>query len=267
MPLRADADEPAPSDHAPPRDAAAHDGEHRAMSSRRLAEWLACVAVHYSGLDRLIAPLHRQAGSIASIVMYHRVHPDGRGPDWWLTQSAFRAQLRHLTRHYRVMPMAEMAEMLIAGAPLPPRAVAVTFDDGYRDNYTQAFPVIRETGCPTTIFLTAGLIETRETLWWDKLLYVVGRTTMSRGEVDEVFQRHAVPPPDWRGPDVEQAVLALKRRREGEMQREVDIIAAELGVDPTANSDDFMMTWDEAREMVESGLVTMGAHTMSHRNL
>jgi len=195
------------------------------------------------------------------------VHPDGPGPAWRLTRSAFRAQLEHLTRHFRVIPMEELTALLVEGESLPARAVGVTFDDGYRDNFTEAFPVIRDTGCPTTIYLTAGLIGTTETLWWDKLLYVVLETSRSPGEVDRVFARHAVPPPDWRGPDVEEAVLALKRLPEGAMQREVDAIAAELGVDPTGNAADFMMTWDEAREMVASGLVTMGAHTMTHRNL
>ncbi len=236
-------------------------------TSKRWLEWLSSTVVYYSGLGRVLSPLHQERGDRVSIVMYHRVHPDGVGPDWWLTQSVFRAQLLHLQAHYNVLPLGEVVEMLRANQPLPERAVSVTFDDGYRDNYTEAFPVIRQTGCPVTIFLTAGLLDTQETLWWDKLLYIVSQTTVERRQVDRAFASRGLPPPAWAGPDVEAAILALKRLPEGKMQEVVDAIAAELGVDPTQNTDDHMMRWSEARAMADSGLVTMGAHTMTHRNL
>jgi len=236
-------------------------------NGKRWLEWLSVSLVHYSGLDRRIGPLHREPGDRVSVVMYHRVHPDGPGPAWRLTRSVFQQQIAHLTRNYEVMAIDDVVACLTEGRRFPRRAVAVTFDDGYRDNVTEAFPVVRELSCPMTIFLTAGLIGTTETLWWDKLLYVVRNTAEPRTTVERVFADHGAPPPDWRGPDVEAAILAFKQLPEGGMQEAVDAIAARLGVDPTRNAADHMMSWDEARMMADSGLVTMGAHTMTHRNL
>lgn len=234
----------------------------------RLAEWAACAAVHYSRVDRRIGPLHTRPGEVGAILMYHRVHPDRSGPSWQLEQRHFRHQIRHLTRNYRVLPLAEMVDALIDCRPLPPRAVAVTFDDGYRDNYTEAFPVLEELGCPATIFLTAGLLGSTETMWWDKLQYVLTRTRLSRPEATRILtEKHGLPAPDWQAANSEELVLVLKRVPEAEKQATVDRIAADLGVDPHANLDDRMMSWDEARALVASGLVTMGSHTLTHRNL
>src|SRR5262249_195245 len=110
---------------------------------KRLVEWLSCTIVHYSGLDRFICPLHRSPGKVGCSLLYHRVHPEANArPKSRLTQSVFRAQLQHPTRRYRVMHLEELVDLLATGRPLPTRAVAVTFDDGYRDTYSLAFPVI-----------------------------------------------------------------------------------------------------------------------------
>jgi peptidoglycan/xylan/chitin deacetylase (PgdA/CDA1 family) len=146
--------------------------------------------------------------------------------------------------------------------------VAVTFDDGYRDNWTEAFPVLRELSCPATIFLTAGLIGTSETLWWDKLQYALQSTTLSPAEVTRVLaERHRLPAPDFTAASSEGLVEVLKQVPETEKQAVVARIAADLAVDAASNTRDRTMSWDEARAMVESGLVTMGAHTVTHRNL
>ena len=48
----------------------------------RLAEWAACAALHYTGLDRRLGPLHARTGQVGAILMYHRVHPDSTGTPW-----------------------------------------------------------------------------------------------------------------------------------------------------------------------------------------
>jgi peptidoglycan/xylan/chitin deacetylase (PgdA/CDA1 family) len=234
----------------------------------RLAEWGAAAALHYSRLDRRLGPLRAEPGRVGAVLMYHRVHPDRSGPGWRLERRHFRAQIEHLTRHYRVLHLGEMVEALARRRPLPPGAVAVTFDDGYRDNATEAFPVLAERRCPATIFLTSGYLGTTQTMWWDKLQYVLGATRLARPEVERILaEKHELPPPDWQAGNAEGLVLVLKRVPEAEKQAAVERIAADLGVDPRANAADRMMSWDEARALAASGLVTMGAHSVTHRNL
>lgn len=236
-------------------------------SAKRFLEWCLCSACYYSGLNRLAGPLHRRVGTAASIILYHRVYPDGHGPRGRLERSAFRAQLQHLMRWYTVMHLEELVDLVTTGRPLPPRAVAVTIDDGYCDTYTEAFPAIQEARCPVTVFLSAGSIGTRQIFWWDQLFYAIRHTPKRPEEVDRVARAHGLPAPDWRGPDIEEMLIAIKQRPEGEMQRMVNDIVDALGVDAAANRDDFMMSWDEARAMADSGLVTMSAHAVTHRNL
>ncbi len=234
----------------------------------RLAEWAACAGLHYTGLDRRLGPLHDRAGGAGAILMFHRVHADGAGAGWQLEQRHFAAHIEHLVRRYRVLPLAEMVDALSRRRPLPPRTVAVTFDDGYRDNATVAFPVLRALDCPATIFLTAGFIGSEETMWWDKLSYVLRAARQSPAEIERLLaERHQLPAPDWAAGNAEGLVVVLKRVSESEKQEVVNRIAADLGVDPRANTEDRMMSWEEARALVASGLVTMGAHTMTHRNL
>ncbi len=234
----------------------------------RFAEWAACAGLHYSRLDHRLGALHQRGGGAAAILMYHRVYAEGSGTGWQLEQQHFAAQIAHLRERYQVLPLDVVVDALTRERPLPPRAVAVTFDDGYRDNYTQALPVLRAFGCPATIFLTAGYIGTAKTMWWDKLSYILRTTQLERPEVEHLLAaRHGLPAPDWQAGNAEGLVLVLKRVPEAEKQGFVDLIAADLGVDPEANADDRMMSWGEAQEMIASGFVTMGAHAVTHRNL
>src|SRR5215510_160511 len=100
-------------------------------------------------------------GSRAAILMYHRVLPttqadEGRvEPGMYVTPSTFRDHLSWLSDRYRVLPLSEIVSRLKDGRPLPERACALTFDDGWLDNFEHAFPCLRERGIPATVFLVA----------------------------------------------------------------------------------------------------------------
>jgi peptidoglycan/xylan/chitin deacetylase (PgdA/CDA1 family) len=120
-----------------------------------------------SSLRGVLRSLRRQPGPV--ILMYHRVASPSTDP-WGLAVSPdrFRDQLRLLARRRTILAMDELGAALGAGS-LPPRAVALTFDDGYRDNLTNAAPLLEEVGAPATVFLTASAIGGRAPFWWDEL--------------------------------------------------------------------------------------------------
>ncbi|MEX0701757.1 MAG: polysaccharide deacetylase family protein [Planctomycetales bacterium] len=99
------------------------------------------------------------------ILMYHRVTeavPDAPFPTWNVTPRRFRAQLRGLLgRGYRPRHLREVLADCAAGRPIAPRTFVVTFDDGYENNYTEAYPVLRELGVPATIFLATAYLDGR----------------------------------------------------------------------------------------------------------
>src|SRR5205085_12658230 len=81
----------------------------------------------------------------------------------------FRRICRLLRRDFRVVPLAEVHETLRSGRPAPPRTVAITFDDCYRDNLDAA-RVLAEHGLPATFFLPTAFVGTDHVFAWDRHL-------------------------------------------------------------------------------------------------
>ena len=94
----------------------------------------------------------------ARVLVYHSVSDDPRNP-FAVEPAAFHAQMAHLRAHREVVPLAVLASAVASNSALPRGAVAVTFDDGYLDNYEAAFPVLSMFSIPATIFLVAGSVR------------------------------------------------------------------------------------------------------------
>jgi peptidoglycan/xylan/chitin deacetylase (PgdA/CDA1 family) len=94
----------------------------------------------------------------ARVLVYHSVSEDPLNP-FAVSPASFHAQMAHLRAHRNVVPLAALAAALASGRPVPAGAVAVTFDDGYLDNYEAAFPVLAKFSIPATIFLVAGSVR------------------------------------------------------------------------------------------------------------
>ena len=129
--------------------------------SGTLSPWPRRAALRLAaGLDRLLGG--RVANSLG-ILMYHRIAPAMGGvprPTFNVRPEQFRRQLAGLLAlGYRPWPLRAMLELVRQGGPFPPRAMVVTFDDGYECVYTHAFPVLRELGVPATVFLATDWLD------------------------------------------------------------------------------------------------------------
>jgi peptidoglycan/xylan/chitin deacetylase (PgdA/CDA1 family) len=108
-----------------------------------------------------------------AIVMYHRVARVAIDP-WGLAISPenFTAQIELMRRHRAILPIAEFVVRAHTGK-LPNNAVALTFDDGYVDNLTDAAPILAQADVPATLFLATGPCEHAERYWWDSLAAMI----------------------------------------------------------------------------------------------
>ena len=196
------------------------------------------------------------------ILLYHRVN-DERHPFFGgLPTASFAAQMEALARWFRVLPLAEAVERA-ARRELPPRAVAITFDDGYRDNYENALPILKRLRLPATIFLTTDFIGTNRRLWHDRLADAVAGTGLRSATcaglgldfTSRVGRRDAF------------RALAgrLRTLPEPEKLRELDEIEALLAVrgEGRDSGAPVMLDWDQVRAMNREG-IAFGAHTATH---
>ena len=231
-----------------------------AGSVRRVIHWLACrLGVHHASRR-----LHRRQ---LLICCYHGVREDASNGAHWLLlpRSQFTEQLEYLGRHYRCLPVDEALEALRAGRLTEPTA-CITFDDGYANNRSIALPILESLGLPATIYLTTGLVGTERRLWTTALELAIRQSAAAELDLGSLgFGRVAL------GSDAERSRLAariteaLKLRPVAEREAIVRRIHADAG---TADANDdgafAMMSWDDAREMLATGLVTFGAHTVNH---
>ena len=220
------------------------------------------------GADALFRRINRKK---LLVVMYHGVTATEYKPQIWtqMPLAAFRRQLEFLRDRYVPVSLDEVVRAIRGEAALPERAVLVTFDDGFRNNYTVAFPVLREMGVPAAIFLTVDYVGTSGILWVDELYFLLKeaavrgirlalpfvsvRDHVQAGQLQETYGV---------------AVEALKRAGAARRQTEMARLRSLVRLDHRPLLNDFgMLNWDEVRAMLRSGLVEFGVHTATHRIL
>ena len=112
---------------------------------------------------------------VAPILMYHSINPKSDKVLRRLIVSprSFERQMRFFKEHrYNVMPLVSLAALIRDKKPIPPKTVAITFDDGYRDFYTYAFPVLEKYRLPATMFIIVDEVGRSEgdRLSWQEII-------------------------------------------------------------------------------------------------
>ncbi len=93
------------------------------------------------------------------ILMYHLIDEPAKGSSIYVGVDSFERQMEFLKLHrYHVVPLESLAEDIKSGKKIPWKTVAITFDDGTLDNFTNAFPILRKMGFPATIFMITSNI-------------------------------------------------------------------------------------------------------------
>ncbi len=223
-------------------------------------------AMERLGLTRVLEWLPAKPGIL--IVNHHRIG-DASGSRFdhgvfSATTDELDHQVRALKRDFPILGGEELESLVQGGKPLRHFHVAFTFDDGYRDNYTNAFPVLRAHGVPGHFFLIPTYTGTPTIPWWDAIAFFV-RNTAHR----ELVLPSPVPLTVRVEGDREAAILAVLRHYKRPDNYDGDAFLAALAEAadvelPTVEAR--FLTWDEAKEMQAAGM-TIGSHTLTHRIL
>jgi peptidoglycan/xylan/chitin deacetylase (PgdA/CDA1 family) len=217
-------------------------------------------------LSRAVDILERAARPVPGILpvlTYHRVDEPERTPDLYpgligATPAEFDEHMRFLAAFHSPLSLPELLAIRRGEAPLPPRAVMVTFDDGYRSVAEHAWPAMRRHGVPLTLFVpTAYPGEPAAAFWWDRLWSALG---------DE---RDVVPTPvgDLPVRTPEERLRTYRRLRglvkslpHEEATRVVDELCRDAGVESPGAS---VLDWDTLRRLAGEG-VALGPHSRTH---
>ncbi len=216
----------------------------------------------------VIDPIARRCSAWSGLLVlnYHRIgSPAGSLFDWELwsaKEDDFDAQVAYLARHYDIVGPEDLEEVRRSQHG---RHVMITFDDGYRDNYELAFPILKRRGATATFFLATGYLDQPRLTWWDEIAWMVrssDRSGIDRNEwllqdmaFDEPSRCHAI-----------RTLLDIyKQLDHDDTQRFVSSLAEETGsgraqIDVASEQ---WMTWDMVREMRREGM-SIGGHTVSH---
>lgn len=95
---------------------------------------------------------------IAIVLMYHRVNDGGDDPDISVSTANFERQIAYLKKKYQIESLEDMLSACMRDVPMAKDTVAITFDDGFKDNFINAYPTLRKYSAPATIFMTTGWI-------------------------------------------------------------------------------------------------------------
>lgn len=222
-----------------------------------------------TGCDRLPRALMGGAGII---LMFHGVRP---APEGWrgdygltVTPEMLRAYLRLvIAEGYQPLPMSEAMTWLDRPPRRGRRFVAVTFDDGYRDNHDVALPVLQELGVPATVYVTTGFIDRMHLPWW----LILEAAIAANDEVAMAWGEGEIRLATKGGPAKDAAYAKLSRLLVAAPAADADRAAIDLahrcGIDEVGMLDRHFLDWDGVRALAASGLVEIGAHCVTHIRL
>lgn len=181
------------------------------------------------------------------------------------TPAMFRWQMEYVARHFDPISFADLGAALDGGVPLPARPILVTFDDGYLDNYTEAFPILLDTGVPATIFVATGYLGNEELFWYERVAYGLYRTPELDVQVGGMPTRLDLSNRPARRAAAVGVVEYLKSIPDAQRRELLARLAAQvdLRVQPEDLAHCRPMNWEHVVEMDAAG-IEFGSHTVSH---
>ncbi len=215
----------------------------------------------------LICPrITRLIGRNLTILVYHRVSEYKQSCPFdhnliSASPEAFEEQVKYLKANYDCMDFGTLSEILKGDLKFRGNALIITFDDGYRDNYDNAYPILKAHGIPATIFIATQFIDKRSLFWWDRVAYTVKQF---RGDSFNINGYRFELGLSSREDIINEILVILKNLDDCERQNMIEQLEQKLDVSiPQRMAETLLLTWRQICEMSEHG-IEIGAHTVSH---
>jgi len=244
------------------------------MTTKIIIKRILSYLFSYSGIHSLLE--YFCLSNKAFLLMYHRViasadnQPCFVQPGMFVTTASFERQIAFLKDRFEIVFIEDLVEKTLLGEEIG-KHCAITFDDGWRDNFTDAFPILKKYRVRATIFLATGFVGTDKMFWPEEICYCLDRSMATKSALGSA-------PPSYihfnkeisrysrckREMFFDRSIEILKGYSSGDRDEILGHYRATFKVNPLPRQ---MLNWDEAREMLASGLVRFGAHTVNHEIL
>jgi peptidoglycan/xylan/chitin deacetylase (PgdA/CDA1 family) len=229
------------------------------------------------GATRLILGVRRRAPSPwLPILTFHRISE--RGAPCMLddcvvnaTRDEFDRQMATVQRYFEPVGIDDLVRYA-EGGTLPRNAILITFDDGYRDNYELALPVLQRRGMKAVFFVATSYISERRLFWWDRVNYLVKSSKRSSLELAyPVPLRLDTSDAQARRAAITSLLRVVKSARSLDLPKLLDELQRATGSDWSTDlerqlADEHLMSWHQVRALRAAGMEVQ-SHTRTHRVL
>lgn len=199
------------------------------------------------------------------IFTYHSVGHSGDPFFPSMPIELFEQQVRYLSSHFRFLSFGNFLEKLRLGEPMTSQTAILTFDDGYKDNFHMAFPVLKKYQASATIFLTTGSIGTGEALWFDRLASMVKNTSQKTMDwnIDGMVRTVGLESTEEKLRALDSIKSDLKSVSNLERLSRLRDLENSLGSPDHENLKERMLDWDDVRALDNEG-IEFGGHSTTH---
>lgn len=223
----------------------------------------------FKSLNRVIDVVAPHKTNRLLILMYHRFMSDD-GEGFATMQSSFHDHVKFIKRYFTVVALEEYTLLKDSEKKKIKNPVALTVDDGYRSFYSYAFPILKDSSIPATVYLPVNFIEHGHWMWQDKNKYILQRS--EKPQITLEWENHIhvfkVDTFEYLMESLEKAYdLCMKVPLEKRAVFSRSLANAADVVLPEKPIPEFEpLTWEEIKEMQRSGIY-FGSHTMNHEIL
>jgi len=228
----------------------------------------------YAGIFRLVRFFNNVLGRRLTIVTYHRVTDkivseiEASLPFLFTSQKVFEKQLNFIRKYYKVITVKELNQS-VDNNRLGWNSLIITFDDGYEDNFRNAYKALGKMNLPATFFITVDKIGNKDVkpYWWDRLYYYLkeiqkredkGLSNQVKMELFDIYEEFKNNASDL--------FARMNKEETDKIEKLLDRIEEEFPINnKKLFRENTMLNWEQISEM--SQIHDFGSHSCSHRNI
>lgn len=216
-----------------------------------------------------------------AILMYHRILPkddiraQAEEAGMMVTPETFRLHMSIIKQSFEIIHLSQWLELKNNGKKLPLNACAVTFDDGWADNFEFAFPILQELNIPATIFLVSDMVGNNETFWPERMATLLITIANQHSEqwtqpylrwiikLSTSYDFTALAPTQ---DQIGEIIAATKIYGDIEIHQRLNDIEKNLNIS-SSDKQSHLLSWHQINTMCKDGLIEAGSHTCHHIRL